>query len=109
MEQSRHPAGKMDEKKALEILRDYRDNDENPLPIGSEKALCQFISHHSVIFKPDSLQMWVSTAPWQLGNYVCYDLKRIIEQRGELSEYTLPQMTLPADSIMIKMYNDKNK
>lgn len=109
LEQLLHRAGEIDQKKALEILRDYRDNDENPLPIGSEKALCQFISHHSVIFKPDSLQMWVSTAPWQLGDYVCYDLKRIIEQRGEVSDYTLPQMTLPADSIMIKMYNDKNK
>jgi predicted choloylglycine hydrolase len=98
--------GKLTTQHAVDILRDYRDRHNNPLPIGSEEAVCQFISHHSVIFKPDSLQMWVSTSPWQLGKYVCYDMRKIMEHRDFSAEITLDEHSLPADSAMIQMYNN---
>ncbi len=68
--------------KAAAILRDYKGLHGADIGIGNEKAVNQFIAHHSIIFMPDSLRMWVSTSPWQLGTYVCYDLRKIFAMNG---------------------------
>ncbi|MFN8155038.1 MAG: C45 family peptidase [Bacteroidia bacterium] len=49
---------------------------------GNEKAINQLIAHHSVIFSPYDRKVWVSTHPWQLGQYVCYDLSRVLDLHG---------------------------
>jgi len=64
-----------------EILRDTRGMDDTEIGYGNEKALNQLISHHSVIFKPKKLQLWVSTEPYQLGEYLCYDLNEIFKSK----------------------------
>jgi len=68
--------------KAARVLRDYKGLGGADIGIGNEKAVNQFIAHHSVIFMPDSLRMWVSTGPWQLGTYVCYDLRKVFAMQG---------------------------
>jgi isopenicillin-N N-acyltransferase-like protein len=68
--------------KVAAVLRDRRGLDGADIGEGNEKAVNQLIAHHSVIFQPDSLLMWVSTAPWQLGAYVCYDLRKIFSMNG---------------------------
>jgi isopenicillin-N N-acyltransferase like protein len=67
------------------ILRDRRGVGGAHIGEGNEKAINQLIAHHSIIFQPDSLKFWVSTSPWQLGTYVCYDLKKVFSMNG-LSE-----------------------
>jgi len=62
---------------ASQVLRDTRGLDNADIGLGNEKAMNQLISHHSVIFKPKRLQIWVSTSPYQLGEYLCYDLNEI--------------------------------
>ncbi len=64
------------------ILRDRRGTGGADIGEGNEKAINQLIAHHSVIFQPDSLRFWVSSAPWQLGTYVSYDLKKIFSMKG---------------------------
>lgn len=64
---------------AVAILRDKEGLNNKNIGLGNEKAMCQLISHHSIIFKPKELKMWVSTNPWQLGNYVCYDLNKVFD------------------------------
>jgi hypothetical protein len=54
--------------------------------MGNEKAINQLIAHHSIIFKPDERLVWVSTGNWQLGPYVCYDLKRIFHKFAGLKD-----------------------
>lgn len=62
---------------AAAILRDRRGPHDEPLRAGNPWAINQLIAHHSVIFQPEQLLMWVSTDPWQCGPYVAYDLKKI--------------------------------
>ncbi len=61
------------------ILRDQRALGDSNVGMGNPLSINQLIAHHSVIFKPDSLIVWVSTSPWQLGKYVAYDLKKVFD------------------------------
>ena len=55
---------------AAKILRDKKGLNDVNIELGNEKAINQLIAHHSIIFKPSKLQVWVSTYPFQLGQYV---------------------------------------
>ncbi len=75
-----------------------------------EKALNQLIAHHSVIFKPAKLQVWVSTNPFQLGQYVCYDLNKVFAEASGLKikkELYEKELNVPADSFLYS--NDYKK
>ena len=72
--------GPFGQEEAAAVLRDKSGLDNRDIGLGNEKAMCQLISHHSVIFKPKQLKMWVSTNPWQLGEYVCYDLNQVFKR-----------------------------
>ncbi len=63
--------------KAAWILRDQAGLKGRDIGMGNEKAMNQLIAHHSIIFKPSERLVWVSTGPWQLGEYKCFDLKKI--------------------------------
>ena len=89
----------IDQHKAANILRDTLSADDTPLGMGNEMALNQMIAHHSVIFKPAELKMWVSTSPWQMGKYVCYDLKQIIQDQSKTFAPT-DSLTIAADSFV---------
>ncbi|HPS63659.1 MAG TPA: C45 family autoproteolytic acyltransferase/hydrolase [Bacteroidales bacterium] len=62
---------------AATILRDRKGLNEADIGMGNEKAMNQLIAHHSVIFQPENRLAWVSSAPWQEGPYMCYDLRKI--------------------------------
>ncbi|HMN32636.1 MAG TPA: C45 family autoproteolytic acyltransferase/hydrolase [Chitinophagaceae bacterium] len=63
--------------RTAQILRDYKGQKNQDIGLSNEKAVNQFIAHHSIIFEPKNQKVWVSTSPWQLGEYVCYDLTKI--------------------------------
>ena len=85
--------------KAASILRDKNGSGGKNIGLGNEKALNQMIGHHSVIFVPQKLQIWVSTAPWQLGEYVAYDLKQIFATPDFSREIRIDSLTIPADTL----------
>lgn len=76
----------LDVNTAASILRNQQGMDGKDIGMGNEKALNQLIAHHSVIFKPAKLQVWVSTNPFQLGPYICYDLNRVFKIAPGLTE-----------------------
>jgi len=69
---------------------------------GNEKAVNQLICHHSIIFEPGKKLAWVSTSPWQLGEYICYDLNKIFSMNGLKKNVELCDSlkTIPADSFI---------
>jgi isopenicillin-N N-acyltransferase-like protein len=105
--------------KAIDVLRDTRGIDGADIGLGNEKAVNQLIAHHAVVFQPKQLRVWVSTAPWQLGQFVCYDLNKIFSLQGlqhntEIidSAYTIAADTLlqtPAFTNFQLFYNMKHR
>lgn len=86
--------GQFEEAQAAMVLRDKVGLNGKNIGLGNEKAMCQLLSHHSVIFKPKQLKMWVSSSPWQLGEYVCYDLNKVFNKVKSL----LPGQLLDEES-----------
>ncbi len=86
---------------AAKVLRERHGLGGMELGLTNELAVNQLIAHHSVIFKPDSLLMWVSTFPWQCGEYVCYDLNRIFSGDTDPGhEISMPSRTIPHDPFL---------
>jgi len=94
--------GKNTVQKTVNILRDPRGLNNADIGIGNEKALNQFIAQHSIVFEPQKLKVWVSTSPWQLGQFVCYDLTKVFALRGMKKDQEIidSSATIPADSFL---------
>lgn len=76
-------------KKAVEILRNTEGLQGKKIGYGNEKALNQLLAHHGIVFKPDELKVWVSSNPYQLGEFVCYDLHTVFD-KFESENYQIP-------------------
>ena len=66
---------------AVAILRNKEGLNNLPLGFGNEKALNQLLAHHGIVFKPAQKLVWVSANPYQMGEFVCYDLNKIFNNR----------------------------
>ena len=101
--------GKNSVQKTIAILRDQKGLNGADIGMGNEKALNQLIAHHSIVFEPQKLIVWVSTQPWQLGEYVAYDLKKIFALNGmqQNKEIYDSSLTMPADTFLqTKQFSD---
>ena len=87
---------------AAKILRDRLGVNGEDVGLTNEKSLNQSICHHSVIFKPKEGLMWVSTAPWQSGKLVCYNLKKIFASPDFSRELADEKLAIAADSAFIR-------
>lgn len=92
------------------VLRNRLGPQDQDLGMGNEKALNQFVAHHSVIFNPTKGIAWVSAFPYQLGAYVAYDLNKIFSERPGLKQnidITEPSLTVAADSFLYSKEYEK--
>ncbi|MBS1935766.1 MAG: peptidase C45, partial [Bacteroidetes bacterium] len=94
--------GKNTVQKTVDILRDRKGINGEDIGMGNEKAINQLIAHHSIVFEPKKLLVWVSTSPWQLGEYVCYDLNKVFALHGmkENREICDSSLTIAADTFL---------
>ncbi len=92
---------KLNPEKMAAILRDQSGLKGEKIGYGNEKAINQLLAHHAVIFSPQKKLVWVSANPYQLGEFVCYDLNEVFSGRkpgnGTLVKSTL---NIPKDPFL---------
>lgn len=79
---------KVNPKIAVDILRNKEGLDEKEIGFGNEKALNQLLAHHGIVFKPEELLVWVSSNPYQLGEFVAYDLNEVFKDNDDTDSKT---------------------
>lgn len=94
IEELLNDSSKMTPLRAVEILRDTLGLNNQELGLSNEMALNQCIAHHSVVFQPEKGRMWVSTSPWQFGEYVCYELPTILKQKEGSKEWSNKELQI---------------
>lgn len=93
------------------VLRNQKGLDDRDIGLGNEKAINQLVAHHGIVFQPEKKLVWISTAPWQLGKFVCYDLNNVFNLKMTTpSEIYDSARTIAADSFLLtKQYQDYRK
>lgn len=89
---------KMTPEKMAAILRDKSGLKGVKIGYGNEKAINQLLAHHAVIFSPQKKLVWVSANPYQLGEFVCYDLNKIFsDKRVKDGSFARSELNIPKD------------
>lgn len=92
---------KLNSEKMAAILRDKSGLKGEKIGYGNEKAINQLIAHHAVIFSPQKKLVWVSANPYQLGEFVCYDLNEIFsDKRLKNGEFAKSELNIPKDPFL---------
>jgi len=92
---------KLNPKKMASILRDKSGLKGEKIGYGNEKAINQLLAHHAVIFSPQKKLVWVSSNPYQLGEFVCYDLNEIFsDKRLKSGEFAKSELNIAKDSFV---------
>jgi len=89
-----------------ELLRDRSGLKNKNIGLGNENSINQLICHHSVIFQPEKKLVWVSTSPYQLGKYICYDLTTAFTPAPERDshEIAIKSNEIPVDSFQFSTH-----
>lgn len=88
----------MDVKDAAAILRNKNGLNDKFIGYGNSKSLNQLIAHHGILFKPEEEKLWISTPPYQLGAFICYDLKTVFQSRGHFT--SIDSLAIPPDPFL---------
>ena len=83
MEELLDEAPKVTPELAVDILRNKNGLDNKRIGYGNEKALNQMLAHHGIVFQPEDLMVWVSSNPYQLGEFVAYDLNEVFKNADQ--------------------------
>lgn len=92
---------KLNPEKMAAILRDRSGLKGEKIGYGNEKAINQLLAHHAVIFSPHKKLVWVSSNPYQLGEFVCYDLNEIFsDKRLKSDEFAKSDLNIAKDTFV---------
>lgn len=99
---------KIDVTDVVNILRNQLGQNDKDIGLGNEKAINQLVAHHGIVFQPQNKLVWISTSPWQLGKFVCYDLNKVFEKKQLMNAEIIDSLkTIDADNfLMTKNYRD---
>ena len=94
---------KITPKIAVDILRNKEGLRDMDIGYGNEKALNQLLAHHGIVFKPEQGLLWVSSNPYQLGEFVAYDLNKIFKDslnHGTKTTLSIANKNIKKDSFL---------
>ncbi|MFK5878061.1 MAG: C45 family autoproteolytic acyltransferase/hydrolase [Flavobacteriaceae bacterium] len=74
---------KVTPQKAVDILRNKEGLNNELIGYGNEKALNQLLAHHGIVFQPSKKMVWVSSNPYQLGEFVSFNLDEVFANQNE--------------------------
>jgi len=83
MEELLTEAEKVTPQKAVDILRNKEGHNDIKIGYGNEKALNQLLAHHGIVFQPANKMVWVSASPYQLGEFVAFQLDDVFENSSK--------------------------
>ncbi len=84
------------------ILRNQLGLGDSFVGRGNEKSINQLIAHHGIIFQPEKRLVWISTAPFQLGKFVCYDLNKVFADSMKVNhELEEANLAIAPDSFLL--------
>ncbi len=90
---------KLNPEKMATLLRDKSGLKNKSIGFGNEKAINQLLAHHAVIFSPQKKLVWVSSNPYQLGEFVCYDLNEVFsDERLKSDKFSKSELNIAKDS-----------
>jgi isopenicillin-N N-acyltransferase-like protein len=88
--------------KSAKILRNQLGLSDKNIGLGNERVVNQLVAHHAIIFQPEQQLVWISTEPWQLGKFVCYDLNKVFSYKPRMNEEIYErEKDIPADSFLL--------
>jgi len=89
---------KVTPKKAVGILRNKEGLGNENIGLGNEKSINQLLSHHGVVFQPHDKIIWVSTNPYQLGEFVAFQLDSVFATSNKISStLSMPELLIEKD------------
>lgn len=65
-----------DKRDVLQVLRDQKSSNGDTLGMGNPRAINQLQALHSVIILPTEKTLYISTHPFQLGEFIGYNLEK---------------------------------
>ena len=87
--------------KAVDILRNKKGLNNKKLGYGNEKALNQLIAHHGVVFLPHKKMVWVSANPYQLGEFVAFQLDSVFKNYDKkINTLSISKYLIEKDSFL---------
>lgn len=86
MEELLNETPKLTPEIAVHMLRNKKGLDNASIGYGNEKALNQLLAHHGIVFKPAERLVWVSSNPYQLGEFVAYNLNTVFSEAQNNTE-----------------------
>ncbi|MBG6130162.1 putative choloylglycine hydrolase [Aquimarina sp. EL_43] len=92
---------------AVDILRNKEGLNNKQIGYGNEKALNQLLAHHGIVFKPEDRMVWVSSNPYQLGEFVAYNLNDIFNKKHTKTTLSQSELNIEKDPFQFtKAYKD---
>ena len=86
---------------SVEILRNQKGINNVDLGMGNPKAINQLLAHHGIVFEPEKRLLWISTNPFQLGAFLCYDLNEVFHGPFSMeSTIRTDSLDVPADEFL---------
>ncbi|MDO4229881.1 MAG: C45 family autoproteolytic acyltransferase/hydrolase [Capnocytophaga sp.] len=98
--------------KMATLLRTTEGLNGNNIGYGNEKSLNQLLAHHAIIFQPEDKLVYTSTHPYQLGEFIAFDLKEIFsnDTKKLYHSHVVDSLVLPkSDFLSTKDYSDYEK